>query len=123
MVAPERGLLKTEVEIDECFIGGHEPGLKGGRQHGNKALVGVALEVRGRGSGRLRLHVLPDATKDRAGPFATATTEPSAIVHTDGLRSYLTLTELGYDHRPRPQHTGPSRVRRRPGYLAFNLKK
>jgi len=48
MVAPERTLLRGEVEIDECFIGGLEPGLRGGRQHGKKLLVGVAMEVRGR---------------------------------------------------------------------------
>ena len=105
MVAPERGLLKTEVEIDECFVGGREPGLKGGRRHGKKTLVGVAIEVRGRGSGRLRLQILADASKDSLGPFATATTAPKAIVHTDGLASYRTLAKLGYDHRPRPQHT------------------
>jgi hypothetical protein len=52
MVAPERELLKNEVEIDEFFIGGHEEGLQGGRQRGKKALVGVAIEVRGAGSGR-----------------------------------------------------------------------
>jgi len=62
MVAPEREPLKREVEIDEFFLGGHQKGLKGGRQRGKKALCGVAVEVRGRGSGRLRLAVLADAT-------------------------------------------------------------
>jgi len=55
MIAPERTLLSDEVEVDEFFLGGLEEGLKGGRQRGKKALVGVAIEVRGRGSGRLRL--------------------------------------------------------------------
>ena len=35
------------------------------------------------------------------GAFTTATTAPGAIVHTDGLLSYLGLPRLGYDHRPR----------------------
>ncbi len=51
MVAPERELLKGEVEIDEFFLGGREEGLKGGRQRGKKALIGIAIEVRGHGSG------------------------------------------------------------------------
>ncbi len=102
MVAPERALLRGEVEIDECFIGGLEPGLRGGRQHGKKVLVGVAIEVRGRGSGRLRLGVLADASGASLGPFAAQTTEPEAIVHTDGLAGYRRLARDGFDHRPRP---------------------
>lgn len=101
MVAPERTPLRDEVEIDECFIGGLEPGLRGGRQHGKKVLVGVAIEARGRGSGRLRLGVLADASGDSLGAFAAATTEPGATVHTDGLPGYRRLRYAGFDHRPR----------------------
>ncbi len=105
MVAPERELLKDEVEIDEFFLGGYEEGLKGGRQRGKKTLCGVAIEVRGRGSGRLRLAVLPDASGPALLAFTKATTEKGAIVHTDGLQSYRVLAEHGYDHRRRPQTT------------------
>ncbi len=103
MVAPERDLLKGEVEIDEFFLGGYEEGLKGGRQRGKKALCGVAIEVRGRGSGRVRLAVLPDASGSAVLAFTKATTQMGAIVNTDGLQSYKTLAEHGYDHRRRPQ--------------------
>ena len=99
MVAPERELLKDEVEIDEFFLGGYEEGLKGGRQRGRKVLCGVAIEVRGRGSGRLRLAVLEDASGPSLLAFTKATTQPEAIVHTDGLQSYRTLANHGYDHR------------------------
>ena len=101
MVAPERDLLKGEVEIDEFFLGGHEEGPKGGRQHGKKALVGIAIEVRGQGSGRLRLRVLENSQAKTLEAFTKATTAPGAIVHTDGLFSYSGLSKLGYDHRPR----------------------
>jgi transposase-like protein/ribosomal protein L37AE/L43A len=101
MVAPERDPLKGEVEIDEFFLGGHEEGLKGGRQHGKKALVGIAIEVRGQGSGRLRLQVLENSQAKTLEAFTKATTAPGAIVHTDGLPSYNGLPKLGYDHRPR----------------------
>jgi transposase-like protein len=103
MVAPEREPLKREVEIDEFFLGGYEEGLKGGRQHGKKTLCGVAIEVRGRGSGRLRLQALPDASSPSLLAFTKATTEKGAIVHTDGLQSYRVLAEHGYDHRRRTQ--------------------
>jgi len=108
MVAPEREPLRDEVEIDEFFIGGHEEGLKGGRERGKKALVGIAIEVRGAGSGRVRLAVLPDASGATLSDFAKATTQHGAIVHTDGLTSYRVLVKHGYDHRRRVQQSaGP----------------
>jgi transposase-like protein len=105
MVAPERGLLTREVEIDEFFLGGYEKGLKGGRQRGKKALIGVAIEVRGAGSGRVRLHVLPDASAPSLLAFTRATTTAGAIVHTDGLQSYKTLAKHGFQHHPSSQTT------------------
>lgn len=105
MLAPERELLKHEVEIDEFWLGGYEEGLRGSRQRGKKALVGVAIEVRGAGSGRLRLQVLPDSSGPTMRDFTVATTARGAIVHTDGLQSYRVLAKHGYDHRRRPQGT------------------
>ena len=108
MVAPEREPLKSEVEIDEFFLGGLEEGLKGGRQRGKKAMVGIAVEVRGRGSGRLRLQILPDGSGDSLAGFVAATTAPRAIVHTDGWSGYNGLRALGYEHRPRSQRAAPA---------------
>lgn len=105
MVAPERELLKEAVEIDEFFLGGHEEGRRGGRQHGEKALCGIAVEIRGAGSGRLRLAVLEDASGRSLGSFAKATTAKGAVVHTDGWKGYNGLAGLGFDHRRRPKAT------------------
>ena len=44
LVRPGRERLHGEVEVDETYIGGEEPGLRGGRQKGKKVLVGVAVE-------------------------------------------------------------------------------
>ena len=63
MVNPERTLLAGEVEVDECQVGGHEAGRRGDRSSIAKAaLVAVAVEVRDKGSGRLRMKVIPDAS-------------------------------------------------------------
>jgi transposase-like protein len=105
MVAPERELLKHEVEIDEFYLGGYEEGLKGSRQRGKKALVGIVIEVRGRGSGRLRLQVLPDPSGPSLLALTKATTAPRAIVHTDGYQAYNVLADHGYDHRRRPRQS------------------
>lgn len=103
MVAPERSLLTGEVEIDEFFIGGYERGLKGGRQRGKKALVGVAIEVRGRGSGRLRLQILENASGDTLKAFVTSTVTTGSVVHTDGWGGYNGVGSAGYEHRSRSQ--------------------
>jgi transposase-like protein len=105
MVAPERESLRREVEIDEFFLGGLEEGRRGGRERGEKALCGVAVEVRGAGSGRLRLAVLEDASGSSLGGFAKATTAKGAIVHTDGWKGYNGLASLGYDHRRHPRRS------------------
>jgi hypothetical protein len=63
MVNPERTLLAGTVEIDEYFVGGEEPGLRGGRARGDKALVVVAVEVRGAASGRVRMRIVHDASE------------------------------------------------------------
>ena len=108
MVAPERQSLATEVEIDEAFVGGRDSARRGGRQRdGKAALVGVAVEVRGRGSGRLRLGVLPDASQATLGPWVGATVDVATIVHTDAWEGYAKLSSLGFDHRPRRKRDTP----------------
>jgi transposase-like protein len=102
MVAPERERLREDVEVDECWIGGVEPG-KQGRGPGAKTLVGVAVEVRGTGSGRLRLMPLADATKPTLSAFVTATVAPGGLVHTDGWKGYNGLAAAGYRHDRRSQ--------------------
>jgi len=106
MVAPQREPLKREVEVDEFFLGGFEEGLKGGRARGKKTLCGVAVEVRGKGSGRVRLQVLADASVESLGPFVDTSVEVGAIVHTDGWGGYNNLSALGFQHRPRNQSAG-----------------
>jgi hypothetical protein len=103
MVAPEREPLKREVEVDEFFLGGYQQALKGGRARGKKVLCGVVVEVRGQGSGRLRLTVLENASGDSLDAFVRGTTETGAVVHTDGWPGYNGLTALGFEHSPMVQ--------------------
>jgi ISXO2-like transposase domain len=88
MVAPERGRLGGEVDVDEGFLGGRETDLRGGRQRDGKPLVGVTVEVRGSGSGRLRLQLLPDASVRSLDSFVQSSIAAGAVVHTDGWRGY-----------------------------------
>jgi len=100
MVAPQRDPLTGEVEIDEGFVGGRDPQRRSGRDRVGKRLVVVAVEIRGNGSGRLRLAAPPNAAAASLGAFTTANVAGGTIVHTDGWGGYARLASLGYDHRP-----------------------
>ena len=65
--------------------------------------MGAAIEVRGAGSGRLRLQVLANSRAATLERSPRRRRPPQAIVHTDGLNSYAGLAKLGYQHRPRKQ--------------------
>jgi hypothetical protein len=62
MVSVAREPLYGQVEVDDTWIGGEQAGLRGSRQLKGRraALVLVAVERRGRGSGRVRMRVIPD---------------------------------------------------------------
>ena len=114
MVAPERCLLTGEVEVDEGFLGGRDTDLRGGRQRDGKPLVGVAVEVRGNGSGRLRLQLLRDASAASLTSFVRSSVVAGAVVHTDGRQGYSGLPAAGFDHQPHIQH---ARLPNREGVL------
>jgi hypothetical protein len=101
MVRPGREPLTEEVEVDEIYVGGVEPG-KGKRHLGEtKALVAVAAEVRGRGIGRIRLQRIADASAEHLVGFVREAVAPGAKVITDGWTAYPGLARHGYGHRPR----------------------
>lgn len=97
LVRPGRERLAGRVEVDETFIGGEEPGLRGGRQRGKKTLVGVVVEVHEpRGFGRCRMRVLADASAASLQPFVADHVEPGATLITDGWPGYAGIEGLGY---------------------------
>jgi transposase-like protein len=125
MVAPEREPLRGEVEVDETLVGGVREGRHVARRHGEKALVGVIVEVRGQGSGRLRLELLADASQKTLSDWLTASVEAGAVVHTDGWPGYARLAAAGFDHRPRLQrrdHPDAQKLLPRAHRGASNLK-
>jgi transposase-like protein len=125
MVAPEREPLRDEVEVDETLVGGRREGRHVARRHGEKALVGVIVEVRGPGSGRLRLEVLPDASQRTLTPWVSRLVAPATIVHTDGWKGYDRLTDAGFRHRPllqRRDHPDRQKLLPRAHRASANLK-
>jgi len=110
LVRPGRDRLAGRVEVDETYIGGEEPGLRGGRARGKKALVGVAVEVREpRGYGRCRMEIVGDGSAASLHPFVARHVEPGATVITDAWMGYHGLAGLGYAHRRRSQRAARAR--------------
>jgi hypothetical protein len=98
------------VKVDETFIGGEEPGPRGGRQRGKKNLAGIAVEVaEPRGTGRCRMQILADGSAESVHPFVTASIAPGTRVITYGWQSYAGLARLGYFHERRSQRAARAR--------------
>jgi transposase-like protein len=105
LVTPGRDRLAGTVEVDETFIGGEEPGLRGGRAKGKKALVGIAIEVKEpKGFGRCRMAILTDASAVSLRPFVTDHVEVGSMVITDAWQGYHGIDGLGYEHDRRSQN-------------------
>jgi transposase-like protein len=110
LVRPGRERLTGAVEVDETYIGGEEPELRGGRAKGKKALVGVAVELKEpRGYGRCRMAILADASAASLHPFVTEHIEPGATVITDAWMGYTGIEKLGYTRDRRSQRAARAR--------------
>jgi transposase-like protein len=110
LVRPGRDLLSGTVEVDETFIGGEEPGLRGGRARGRKSLAGIAVEImEPKGMGRCRMAILQDASAATLRPFITGRVEPGARIITDAWQGYHGLDGLGYRHERRSQRAARAR--------------
>lgn len=64
------------------------------------------MEVRGRGSGRVRLGTVVDVSGVSLVGFVKGAVAPGSTVITDGWQPYAPLRAQGYDHRPTTQGKG-----------------
>lgn len=105
MVSTTREPLHGDVEMDDTWIGGHQPGLRGSRQlKGRKAaLVLVAVEKRGASSGRVRMAALSDLKEATVHTFVKQHIAPGSTLYTDAYKSFDRLTATGVRHVARHQ--------------------
>jgi len=97
MVRPGRDRLRGQVEVDESFLGGPEPGVRGRGALG-KVLFAGAVERDGAGFGRVRFGLIPDASAKSLATFLEANVEPGSEVITDGWSAYPGATRDNYRH-------------------------
>src|SRR4051812_29891763 len=101
MVDPDREPLAGLVEVDETslpFRAGDEPAGPG-RSHDGKLLVAGAVEIKGKGPGRVRLAVIGDYSAVALGAFVAGAIAAGSTVVSDGWSGYARLKEVKHDPR------------------------
>lgn len=98
MVILERNKLDGNVEIDEMFIGGKKKGKRGRGAEG-KTLVIIAIEVYEKGTGRVRLSVINDASRKSLNAFIKQNVEKNSTITTDAWTGYVDVTKMKYSHK------------------------
>lgn len=98
MILSGRTKLQGIVEVDEVLVGGKVSGKRGRGAEG-KSLIAVAVEVKGRKTGRARVAKIPDASSKSLHTFIEDNIEPSSIIITDSWTSYNGLSKKGYQHK------------------------
>jgi transposase-like protein len=119
MVRPGRDKLAGELEVDESYLGGPQPG-KRGRGALGKAIVAIAVEALPGGAlGRLRLARIPSCSREVLTDFVCEVAEPGSVIYTDHWSGYDGLGAAGFIHHPTnisasgdPAHVAMPRVHR-----------
>lgn len=97
MVFPGRDKLSGNIEVDETLVGGKKPGRRGRGAEG-KSLVVIAIELATKGTGRVRLSIIPDASKRSLTKFIKENIEEGSTLITDGWKGYTGISQKGYHH-------------------------
>jgi transposase-like protein len=98
MVRVGRERLTGLVEIDEVFIGGVKPGIRGRGALG-KVLILVAVEDNGKkGFGRIRIEIIPDASAASLKVAIKKMVEPGSTIRTEQWKGYTASALEGYEH-------------------------
>ena len=107
MVDPGREPLAGLVEVDETsipFRSKDEPvAARPGRAHEGKLLIAGAVEIKGKGPGRVRLAVIGNYSGESLGGFVAAAVAGGSTVVSDGWSGYAALKDVKHD----PKVVGP----------------
>jgi transposase-like protein len=99
LVDPAREPLAGPVEVDESslpFRAKDEP-ARPGRAHDGKLLIAGAVEIVGKGPGRVRLVVIEDYSAATLDAFVAGNVAAGSTVVSDGWSGYATLTDVKHE--------------------------
>jgi transposase-like protein len=107
MVDPSRDPLSGLVEADETQISyrtkDDPPSGGGGRSGEGKLQVAAAIEIQGKGPGRVRLAVIENASATSLRNFLKGSVAPGATLKTDGWSGYVGAPDVTHE----PHVVGP----------------
>jgi predicted RNA-binding Zn-ribbon protein involved in translation (DUF1610 family) len=101
MVDPGREPLAGPVEVDESSLPfrAKDAPVRPGRSHEAKLLIAGAVEVRGKGPGRVRLAAIEDYSAASLGGFVAGNVAGGSTVVSDGWSGYRHLKDVKHDPR------------------------
>jgi len=117
--------LKGLVEVDECYVGGREPGRMG-RGVETKSPVAVAVELTPTGKpSHIAMQSMERVDAPSLRKFAESKIAKGATLKTDGWGSYKSLAKSGYRHKAIVTGGGPKAVEKFPWLHTFigNMKR
>ena len=88
-------MLSGAVEVDETYVGGVAHGTVSRQK---KICVMIAAEIRGNGTGRIRLQKIPDDSESSIVTGVREVVTTGSVLVTDGSHAYKALTPHGYQH-------------------------
>lgn len=97
MILSDREKLSGEIEVDETLVGGKKSGKRGRGAEG-KVLVLIAVEVKEYGTGRVRLALIPDASRKSLNQFIKDNIAKNSTITTDGWKGYVDINKMKYKH-------------------------
>jgi transposase-like protein len=97
MVRQGRDQLIGDVEVDETYLGGVATGARGRGAKG-KTIVVIAAEVRGRGTGRVRMAKVSDLSAPNLRAFVRDNVAKGSLLRTDAWSGYNGIEVMGYKH-------------------------
>lgn len=97
MIFLGRDKLIGDVEVDEALVGGKRVRKRGSGAEG-ESLVVVAVEILEKGTGRVRMALIPDASKKALLKFINDNIEMGSNIITDGWKRYDGVSKKGYLH-------------------------
>lgn len=117
--------LQGLVEVDECYVGGKEPG-RIGRGVETKTPVAIGMELRKDGKpGHMAMQSIPRVDAVSLRKFAESKIAKGATLKTDGWGSYKSVAKSGYRHKVIVTGGGPKAVAKFPWLHTFigNMKR
>ena len=99
MVDPEREPLAGLVGVDETSVPSRAKGepVRPGRSHEGKLPIAGAVEIKGKGPGRVRLAVIGDYAAATLGGFVAGNVAAGSTVVSDGWSGYARLKDVKHD--------------------------